>query len=93
MLRYLYIDKDDNIEEKPGKYCRELFLSANVHQGDELLVFNLEVNNVRLLVYRQHTNNVRSYPTARASSAWSQSTFILLMPWYKETDIVHESSE
>ena len=27
------------------------------------LVFNLEVNNVRLLVYRQH--NVRSYPTAR----------------------------
>ncbi len=62
-----------------------------MHQGDEL--FSIQSRGkqcaFRLLVYRQHTNNVRSYPTARVHSH-SQH---LLMPWYKETDIVHESSE
>ena len=60
------------------------------------LVFNLEVNNVRLmLVYRQHTNNVRSYPTARVHGH-SQHLF-LLMPWLialypGDRIIVHEKT-
>ena len=77
---------------KKNQVSRQLFLSANVHQGDEL--FSIQSRGKQCaFISLSATHNFQCAIISHCSSAWSQSTFIILMPWYKEADIVHESSE
>ena len=70
MLRYLYIDK---AILKKTQVSRELFLSANVHQGDEL--FSIQSRGKQCAFIILSATHKQCAIISHCSSAWSQSSF------------------